>query len=89
MNELEGSNTEFAETQQLATMKASLPAALKRWEQKIEENGLPKLMPTTHQQYEQFYCAGYCDAIYDMISGRVKVRSAKVDPAEKSRIVRL
>ena len=90
---LEGSNTEFAETQQLSVIKASLPAAMLRYEQKVAHLGKPRLMPTLDEQHEQFYCGGYCDAIYDIAVGNVNIKTVSIGPLAKAnpcpRIIRL
>ena len=90
---LKGSNTEFAETQQKSVIRASMPAAIARYEQKLAHLGTPRLMPTIEGQHEQFYCHGYCDAIYDIAVGNVNIKTASVGPAPKvnptPRIIRL
>lgn len=91
MNDLEESNTEFADTQQLSVLRASLPAALKRYSQKLDRIGKPRLMPTLDEQHEQFYCGGYCDAIYDLTVGNVQIQSVRSDQpkSDSPKIVRL
>ena len=80
MSELKGTNTEIAENQYKSVVRASMPAALARWNQKIAHNGSPKLLPTVEEQTEQLYCFGYCDAIYDMMIGNITVKSVGIDP---------
>ena len=90
---IEGKNTEVADTQQKSIIRASLPAAIARYEQKLAHLGEPRLMPTMDGQHEQFYCQGYCDAIYDIAVGNVNIRTASIGPAPKKnptpRIIRL
>jgi len=77
---IKGTNTEIADTQYKSVVRASMPAALARWEQKIAHCGTPRLLPTRDEQTEQLYCFGYCDAIYDLMIGAVTIKSVGIDP---------
>jgi hypothetical protein len=79
---IEGSNTEIAETQQRSVIRASMPAAIERWNQKVAHCGYPELLPTVKEQMEQMYCFGYCDAVYDITVGNVTVQSIGIDPED-------
>lgn len=72
---LEGTNTETANDLAKSITKATMPAAVRRYEQKIAHMGKPRLMPTLDEQHEQFFSFGYCSAVYDMMIGEIFVKS--------------
>ena len=71
----EGENFAAGDDLIMTVMKATMPAAIRRYEQKIAHMGMPRLCKTMEERYEQFFCFGYCSAVYDMLIGEIKVES--------------
>lgn len=91
---VEGSNYAESQSLEVSVIKASMPAAIARWEQKIAHMGEPRLAKDPARHKQQLYCHGYVDAVYDMLIGQIQVESkasgdAVPEPVKPRKIVLL